>query len=213
MANLTKEQRAKKEAEMKAKIEAEIEAKIRAEYEKKLKDIESNALSPNKEEHSIVAKNIQKSVRIPLDTIVPVICNTAGGAFYSSKKIMGYTVEWDDIGSVEYMELGELSSMKNTDKRFFEDNWIVLDDTDEYTALELYDFLKVSKYYKNILTPDTIDDIFTYPKDEIVRTISTLSRGLKETIAVRAKQKLDENTLDKNIIDILESSLGIQFTI
>ena len=217
MANLTKEERAKreaaKEAEMKAKIEAEIEAKIRAEYEKKLKDAEAKVSKSDKEETSAVAKKIQSSVRIPLDTIVPVICNTVGGAFYSSKKIMGYTVEWEDIGSVEYMELGELSSMKNTDKRFFEDNWIVFDDTEEYTTSELYDFLKVSKYYKNVLTPDNIDEIFTYPKDEIVKTISTLSRGMKETIAVRAKQKLDENTLDKNIIDILESSLGIQFTI
>ena len=217
MANLTKEERAKreaaKEAEMKAKIEAEIEAKIRDEYEKKLKDAEAKVSKSDKEETSAVAKKIQCSVRIPLDTIVPVICNTVGGAFYSSKKIMGYTVEWEDIGSVEYMELGELSSMKNTDKRFFEDNWIVFDDTEEYTASELYDFLKVSKYYKNVLTPDNIDEIFTYPKDEIVKTISTLSRGMKETIAVRAKQKLDENTLDKNIIDILESSLGIQFTI
>lgn len=217
MANLTKEERAKreaaKEAEMKAKIEAEIEAKIRAEYEKKLKDAEAKASKSDKEETSAVAKKIQGSVRIPLDTIVPVICNTVGGAFYSSKKIMGYTVEWEDIGSVEYMELGELSSMKNTDKRFFEDNWIVFDDTEEYTTSELYDFLKVSKYYKNVLTPDNIDEIFTYPKDEIVKTISTLSRGMKETVAVRAKQKLDENTLDKNIIDILESSLGIQFTI
>lgn len=217
MANLTKEERAKreaaKEAEMKAKIEAEIEAKIRAEYEKKLKDAEAKVSKSDKEETSAVAKKIQSSVRIPLDTIVPVICNTVGGAFYSSKKIMGYTVEWEDIGSVEYMELGELSSMKNTDKRFFEDNWIVFDDTEEYTASELYDFLKVSKYYKNVLTPDNIDEIFTYPKDEIVKTISTLSRGMKETVAVRAKQKLDENTLDKNIIDILESSLEIQFTI
>ena len=217
MANLTKEERAKreaaKEAEMKAKIEAEIEAKIRAEYEKKLKDAEAKVSKSDKEETSAVAKKIQSSVRIPLDTIVPVICNTVGGAFYSSKKIMGYTVEWEDIGSVEYMETGELSSMKNTDKRFFEDNWIVFDDTEEYTASELYDFLKVSKYYKNVLTPDNIDEIFTYPKDEIVKTISTLSRGMKETVAVRAKQKLDENTLDKNIIDILESSLGIQFTI
>lgn len=223
MAGLTKEQRAKKEAEnkakleaeMKAKIEAEIEAKIRAEYEEKLKEAENKVveLEAKKENTAEVAKKIQSSVRIPLDTIVPVICNTIGGAFYSSKKIMGYTVEWDDIGSVEYMELGELSSMKNTDKRFFEDNWIVFDDTEEYTATELYDFLKVSKYYKNILTPENIDEVFTYSKDKLVKTISTLSRGMKETIAVRAKQKMDENTLDKNIIDVLESSLGIQFTI
>ena len=206
MAGLTKEQKAQKEAEARAKIEAEIEARIRAEYEEKLKQA-----IPVKD-NAAVAKRIQDTKRIPLDTLVPVICNVPGGLIYVSKKIMGYTIKWDDIGSVEYMELSELSTMKNTDKRFFTDNWIVLDDTDEYTASQLYDFLKVTKFYKHIFTPETIDDIFSYSKDKIVKSIAVLSRGMKDTIAVRAKQKLDEGTLDKNIIDTLESALGLQLT-
>lgn len=205
----TKEQREKKEAEKRAELEAEIEAKIRAEYEKKLNDLSNNeGVKP----FTVNVKK-RKIARIPLDTVVPVICNTVGGAFYSSKRTLGYAVEWEDIGSVEYMELGELSSMRNTDRRFFEDNWIVFDDTEEYTASQLYDFLKVSKYYKNVLTSENIDEVFTYSKDKLIKTLSVLSRGMKQTIAARAKQKLDENTLDKNIIDILESSLGIQFDI
>ena len=64
-----------------------------------------------------------------------------------------------------------------------------------------------------LFTPENIDEIFTYSKDKITKTIATLSRGLKETIAARAKQKLDEDTLDKNIIDTLESALGIQITL
>ena len=214
----TREQRAAKEAEKEAKLKAEIEAKIRAEYEEKLKkELANNTANSNNENNTEskveTASRIQKMVRIPLDTIVPVVCNTVGGATYISKKIMGYQVEWDDLGSVEYMELGELASMRNTDRRFFTDNWIVLEDTVEYTAMQLYDFLKVSKYYENVFTPENIDEIFTYSKDKITKTITTLSRGLKETIAARAKQKLDEDTLDKNIIDTLESALGIQITL
>lgn len=214
----TKEQRQKKEAEREAKLKAEIEAKIRAEYEEKLKMKSVDNSKINTDDKKIenvtnVTKRIQKAIRIPLDTIVPVICNTVGGAIYTSKKIMGYQIEWDDIGSVEYMELGELASMRNTDRRFFEDNWIVLEDTEEYTAMQLYDFLKVSKYYKNVFTPENIDEIFTYSKDKIIKTISTLSKGLKETIAARARQKLDEDTLDKNIIDTLETALNIQFSL
>lgn len=214
----TREQRLAKEAEKEAKLKAEIEAKIRAEYEEKLKkELANNTANSNNENNTEskveTASRIQKMVRIPLDTIVPVVCNTVGGATYISKKIMGYQVEWDDLGSVEYMELGELASMRNTDRRFFTDNWIVLEDTVEYTAMQLYDFLKVSKYYENVFTPENIDEIFTYSKDKITKTITTLSRGLKETIAARAKQKLDEDTLDKNIIDTLESALGIQITL
>ena len=214
----TREQRAAKEAEKEAKLKAEIEAKIRAEYEEKLKkELANNTANSNNENNTEskveTASRIQKMVRIPLDTIVPVVCNTVGGATYISKKIMGYQVEWDDLGSVEYMELGELASMRNTDRRFFTDNWIVREDTVDYTAMQLYDFLKVSKYYENVFTPENIDEIFTYSKDKITKTIATLSRGLKETIAARAKQKLDEDTLDKNIIDTLESALGIQITL
>ena len=213
----TREQRLAKEAEKEAKLKAEIEAKIRAEYEEKLKkELANNTANSNNEnntESKETASRIQKMVRIPLDTIVPVVCNTVGGATYISKKIMGYQVEWDDLGSVEYMELGELASMRNTDRRFFTDNWIVLEDTVEYTAMRLYDFLQVSKYFDNVFTPENIDEIFTYSKDKITKTIATLSRGLKETIAARAKQKLDEDTLDKNIIDTLESALGIQITL
>lgn len=208
MANLTKEQRLAREAEKQAQIEKEIEARIRAEYEEKLKNATLN--TDNNAETIIKSK---KATRIPLDTIVTVVCNTIGGATYISKKASGYIVEWEDFGSEEYMELGELVAMRNTDRRFFEDNWIVLEDTDEYDAMQLYEFLKVSKYYNNVFTSRNIDELFSYSKDKIAKTISTLSRGMKETIAARAKQKLDENTLDKNIIDILESSLGIQFTI
>lgn len=207
------EMKAKLEAELEAKLEVELEAKIRAEYEEKLKDAENRSTQENPAEKAISKSRPAKAIRIPLDIIVPVVCNTVGGAVYISKKNTGYIVEWEDLGSVEYMELGELSSMRNTDRRFFEDNWIVLEDTEEYTSMQLYDFLKVSKYYKNVFTPDTIDEIFTYSKDKIVKTISTLSKGMKETIAARAKMKLDEDTLDKNIVDTLESALGIQFSI
>lgn len=210
MANLTKEQRKALEAEKQAQMEKEIEARIRAEYEEKLKNATVNI---NNEDATKPVVKTTKATRIPLDTMITVVCNTIGGATYISKKASGYIVEWEDFGSEEYMELGELVAMRNTDRRFFEDNWIVLEDTDEYDAMQLYEFLKVAKYYTNVFTSRNIDELFSYSKDKIAKTISTLSRGMKETIAVRAKQKLDDNTLDKNIVDTLESALGIQFTI
>lgn len=221
MAGLTKEQRLAREAEKEAKLTAEIEARVRAEYEARFSEIEKRLaeqavekeIKTKEEDKKEVVKRMQAAKRIPLDTIVPVVCNTLGGAIYVSKKTMGYTVTWEDLGSVEYMELGELASMKNTDKRFFEDNWVILEDADDYTSMQLYDFLKVTKYYKNIFTPENLDEVFTYDKEKLIKTLATLSRGMKETIAVRAKQKLDDNTLDKNIVDTLESILGIQFTI
>ena len=206
MANLTKEQRLAKEAEEKAKMQAEIEAKIRAEYEEKLKAA--------KEELKSNATEIQNTAKIPLDTVVPVVCNVIGGAIYKSAKTIGYTIDWDAYGSVEYVELSELVSMRNTARRFFEDNWIVLEDTEEFTSVQLYDFLRVTKYYENAFTPETIDTIFDMNDKEIIRVVSELSKGMKDTIATRAKEKIDAKELDSNKkIEALETALNVKFSI
>ena len=206
MANLTKEQRLAKEAEEKAKMQAEIEAKIRAEYEEKLKAA--------KEELKSNAIEIQNTAKIPLDTVVPVVCNVVGSAIYKSAKTIGYTIDWDAYGSVEYVELSELVSMRNTARRFFEDNWIVLEDTEKFTSVQLYDFLRVTKYYENAFTPETIDTIFDMNDKEIIRVVSELSKGMKDTIATRAKEKIDAKELDSNKkIEALETALNVKFSI
>lgn len=213
MAGLTKDQRLAKEAALKAEIEAkvksELEEKIRAEFEEKLSLQENTAV-----DKSATAKRIQSTIKIPLETIVPMTCNVQGGAAYTSKKINGYTVEWDEYGSTEYMELSELVSMRNTDRRFFEDNWVICEDTEDYKAMQIYDFLKVAKYYANVFTPENIDTIFNETPKQIIKIISTLSEGMKGTIATRAKIKVDAKEIDSNSkIEALETALDVKFSI
>lgn len=206
MANLTKEQRVQKEAEEKAKLEAkiraEVEAEIRAKYEKENTTTETVQKK---------AKSTSKIIKIPLDIEVPVVCNVVGGATYIARN--GDTVDWDEFGSCEYMTLGEIVSMKNSQRRFFIDNWIILEDTEEYSALELYEFLKVTKYYEHILTPDTIDSIFDMDDNTLIRTLSNLSNGMKATVAARAKVKIDAKECSGKTIDALETALNVKFSI
>jgi hypothetical protein len=206
MANLTKEQRVQKEAEEKAKLEAkiraEVEAEIRAKYEKENSTTET---APKK------TKSVSKITKIPLDIEVPVICNVIGGATYIARN--GDTVDWDEFGACEYMTLGEIVSMKNSQRRFFTDNWIILEDTEEYSAIELYEFLKVTKYYEHILTPDTIDSIFDMDDSTLIRTLSNLSAGMKATVAARAKVKIDAKECTGKTIDALETALNVKFSI
>ena len=104
--------------------------------------------------------------------------------------------------------------MRNTARRFFEDNWIVLEDTEEFTSVQLYDFLRVTKYYENAFTPETIDTIFDMNDKEIIRVVSELSKGMKDTIATRAKKKIDAKELDSNKkIEALETALNVKFSI
>ena len=94
------------------------------------------------------------------------------------------------------------------------DNWIVLEDTEDFTAVQLYDFLKVTKLYENIFTPETIDSVFELSPKDIIKIVSTLSKGMKSTIATRAKNKIDAKELDSNNkIEALEEALNVKFSI
>ena len=214
MANLTKEQRLAREAEKEAQLKAEIEAKIKAELEEKLRVEYEEKLKTATENMKETAQSIQKTNKIPLNTVVPVVCNVEGGAVYECQRMKGYIIRWESYGSVEYIELEELVSMRNMAKRFFEDNWILLEDTEEYSAIQLYEFLKVTKFYENILTPETIDNIFEMSANDIIKTVSNLSKGMKSTIATRAKMKIDAKELDSNNkIEALETVLNVKFSI
>ncbi|MDF2951041.1 MAG: hypothetical protein K0S18_624 [Anaerocolumna sp.] len=203
----SKEQREQKRLEEGAKLRAELEEKIRKELEEKMKSQSSPSNTIN-EEKLAVKKNKKK---IPLDTLVPCKSGVQGELIYVSKKINGYQIEWDSYGSVEYIELSELLSMRNTSRSFYVNNWIFFEDTDEYTALDFYNFLEVSKFYENTILGDDLDEIFSKSPEEIKEICSKLSRGVKDTVAAKAKALIDSKELDStNRINALENVLGVE---
>jgi hypothetical protein len=204
MANLTKEERERRLAEKEAKVRSELEEKIRKEYEAKL-----NVTSVSHEE---VKKNhTKKKTKIPLDILVPVKSGVQGILVYGSRKTIGYQIEWDSYGSIEYVELGELLSMRNTNRSFYKNNWIFFEDTDEYTAVEIYEFLDVAQYYQNTIIGEDIETIFTKSLDDIRKIITPLSKGVKDTIATKARLMIDSGEFDSiNRIQLLEELLDVE---
>lgn len=197
MAGLTKEQRAAKQAEQEAKLKAEIEEKLRNE----VADTTT----------AVTAAMPLKKKTIPVDYMIPVKSGVTGILVYVSKKTFGYEVEWNSFGDIEYIEYSELLSMRNTTKAFFENNWIFFEDTDDYTAQELYEALRVDRYYKNTVLGQDLDSIFDQSPDDIADLISPLSKGVKETIALAARSKIDSGQLDSiKRIEALEKSLNVE---
>jgi hypothetical protein len=191
--------------EIKAELEAKIRAELESEYKSKLTK-ETVIISKEPE------KKIKAKVKIPLDTLVPCRSGVQGTLIYISKKINGYQIEWDSYGSVEYVELGELLSMRNTSRSFYVNNWIFFEDTDDYSALEIYEFLEVSKYYENAILGEELDEIFNKSPEDIKKIVSKLSKGVKETVAAKAKSLIDSGELDSgNRIKALEEALNVEF--
>lgn len=206
MAGLTKEQREVKKVEAEAKYKAELEAKIRKEleleYKKNTKAVESKP----------VTKSTTKTkIKIPLDTLIPCRSGVQGTLIYLSKRITGYRIEWDEYDSIEYVELSELLSMRNTNKGFYVNNWLFFEDTDEYSATDIYNFLEVAKFYENTIVGEELDNIFTKSPEEITEIIKKLSNGVKSTIASKARLLIDSKQLDSgNKIEALEKALNVE---
>ncbi len=140
--------------------------------------------------------------KLPLDMLVEVTNGYAGQLNYVSKKNAGYSIVFDSFGQKDDMELGELVSARNSQKRFFTDNWFLIDDA------EVLEYLNVAKFYENSFTAENFDDIFEMSEDEILKVVPTMTTGQKNTLVYRTKQLVEEGELDSlKTIDALEKAL------
>lgn len=155
----------------------------------------------------------KSNLKIDPNYLVPVKSNVAGVLYYKSKKT-GYEEVWDETGTVIEMEYSELVSMRNSQKKFFINNWIVFEDTDDYTAQQIYDALNVRKYYTSDGLYESIDDIFDFTASKIEKVVPGLAKPVKETIISKAYELIaanDPRMDSKNKVKSLEKALGIKF--
>lgn len=158
-----------------------------------------NVTISEKEVKKPVAKKtepVKKTLRkVPLDELVPVASNCMTPLIYVSKRQNGYKVEWENFGDVDYMSVSELIAMRGSARRFFTDNWIVIQDGD-YTAEEVYSRIGVTKLYEDVVTPETIKDLLSESVSVISKRMSKMSDGLKQTVYNYAVKLKDEGEFD-----------------
>ena len=106
--------------------------------------------------------------------------------------------EWSDFGELQYLDVRELLLMRNSQKRFFDDNWISLKDTDdgEYTADDIYKFLRVDDKYGDYYDADNIESFFDLTEEEMNDKVAKMSRGMKDLVAVMALDKIERDEID-----------------
>lgn len=155
----------------------------------------------------ITAKEVKKTVtkktepvkkpnkKVPLDELVPVASNCMTPLIYVSSRQNGYKVEWENYGDVDYITVAELIAMRGSARRFFTDNWIVIQDGD-YTADEVYERIGVTKLYEDVVTPETIKDLFNESTTVISKKMAKMSDGLKRTVYNYAVKLKDDGEFD-----------------
>lgn len=160
--------------------------------------IESKQVQQEAEKKPLVPKDIDPS------QYVTVRNGFQGRLVYKSKRT-GERFVWDSFGAEQDMELSELRNARNSNKKYFINNWFMFDEP------WIMDYLGMGKYYRFAISIQDFDKLFTKPASEIEKTIANLSDGQKQSVAYRAKQLISEGGIDSNrLIATLEKCLGIE---
>lgn len=142
--------------------------------------------------------------KIPMDALVMVKNLTGGRLIYTSKSLNGYKLVWDTYGEEIPIEMKELYNMKNTDRRFFTENWIEVD-------INVLRDLRMDMYYKNAITSKELDSLFNQPAEIITEKVSKASKTIQNTVGLRAIEMIENRQLtDINIISALEKALNCE---
>lgn len=129
-----------------------------------------------------------------------------GTLVYVSKRT-GEKFLWNGFGDEQDIELIELKNAKASSKKFFENNWWLFSEEDSWVI----DYLGVSQYYKNALTLENFDEVFSMTPSKIAERVAALSAGQKRSLAYRARQLVNEQAIDSNkVIAALEKALGVE---
>ena len=138
------------------------------------------------------------------DQIITVRNGFQGRLVYKSKRT-GERWSWESFGAEQDMELSELKNARNSNKKYFINNWFMFDED------WVIDYLGMRQYYKNSLNIQDFDQLFKKPVGEIEDIISKLSEGQRKSVAYRAKQLIAEEEIDSNrVINTLEKCLGVE---
>lgn len=127
-----------------------------------------------------------------------------GRLVYKSPRT-GERFVWDEFGAEQEMELRELRNARNSAKKFFINNWFMFDED------WIIDCLGVNQFYKNAVSINDFDNIFSKPASEIKSIIGGMSNGQKRSVAYRARQLIAAGEIDSNkAIAALEEALGTE---
>lgn len=197
---MTKEDKNKKPV---ARKTVPQKAKVAKDSEKKpVKDDVETTVPEVKEE-----PKRKKKIEIDRDEMIACRSTTGGKLIYVSSRSKDKYV-WRDYGSVEYIEMGELLTMKSSQPTFLENVRFVVDDDEAAT------FLGLDRIYENMIQLDDINNLFNKNATDLGEILSKLPAGLKATVASKAREALENGSLDsRSVIKVIEDKLDVSLQV
>lgn len=158
------------------------------------------------EEAENAANNEQKVVPKEIDpTSYVVVRNGFHGKLVYRSSRTGEKFRWSEYGDEQEIELRELKNAKNSNKKFFANNWFMFDEA------WVLDYLGVRQFYKNAVRIEDYDKIFDKSPAEMRKILLDMNKAQKRSASYRAVELIKEGKIDSlKKINTIEEALGIE---
>lgn len=155
-------------------------------------------------------KTTKKPVKVKLDEFVDVQSCVVGKLVWKSKKT-GYKLTWDSYGDINPMQVSDLLDMRNEAKYMFIANWVILLGD---RAESILDYLQVAKYYKDVLSPEDLEEIITGDPKELATALKTMKDSAKNALVYKARQLYRDGELDSTkTIKAIREATGVDISL
>lgn len=150
---------------------------------------------------------MEKKMISPTEEVA--VCSNFKGRLHYESARTGVNITWEDIGAIQYMTINELVDMRSSQRAFFSENWIYINDE---RAEDIYKQLRIEEYYKSAFDAvDFIKNINKKTPKTIEEQLSNASKGMKTTIAELAREKYIKGEIDSiKALRSLEKVLGVE---
>lgn len=155
-----------------------------------------------KEAESDATRYVSKQSKIN-DADMITIMNGRSGSLTHRSGLSGRSWRFKDFGQVDKFPYAELLALKNGSPHVLEECWIIILNKDVQEEFGL------TEKYKNILTPENINQIFKKDVEDLKVFVDNLPQGMKSTFIAKARDLAESKQLyDTRIIDYIEEKFG-----
>lgn len=193
----------KEEKKTVKKTKPKTKAKATSKKEAKVESLKEEVVEEVKEP----TPTRRKSIDIELNSMICLRSVTKGGLTYISPKT-GMQVTWGDYGDEEYLDYGEILTMKSSKGSFLNRPFVIVDDE------EVAEKLGLTKMYNEMINLDSLDSFHRQSIEDITKQIEKSPKGIKKLIGDKAREQIQNGELvDIRKIKLLEDKLKIELSI
>lgn len=192
---------------------------------------DSNTVINTQEISSVIAETIKTTVseiskisdtqkdaiteyKLSDDSIITVKNNTCGELIYVNTR-SGDFYRWNQHGDTCDIKISDLREMKNSQRTFYTKNKFSIIgcvNDKNITPEEIINFVGLTQYFKEDMSPDLYEVITNWTNSEIKEKIPNISTSCKQSLIVMLSTMIENDEIDSlSRIKAFEQALNVTF--